>query len=68
MPSVGPEHMPEPGLNGMRGGFYRIEISQQRNGKEQIPAKYNTKTELGQEIATGAANMRQGLLSFNLRR
>jgi hypothetical protein len=33
-----------------------------------VPAKYNTKTELGQEIATNAAKMRQGVLTFDLRR
>jgi hypothetical protein len=67
-PSVGTEHMPEPGLGGLRLGFYRIEVSRENKGKEMVPAKYNTKTELGQEIATGAAKMRQGLLTFALRR
>ncbi len=67
-PSVGPEHMPEPGLGGLRLGLYRIEITRENKGKELVPAKYNTKTELGQEIASGAANMRQGLLTFALRR
>jgi hypothetical protein len=67
-PSVGADHMPAPGVGGLRLGFYRVEITRDNKGKEMIPAKYNTKSELGQEIASGAANMRQGLLTFALRR
>jgi hypothetical protein len=67
-PSVGEEHLPEPGLNGLRVGLYRIEITRENKGKEMIPAKYNTKTELGQEIAQNAAKLRQGMLNFDLRR
>jgi len=67
-PSIGEEHMPEPGLNGLRVGLYRIEITRDNKGKQMVPAKYNTKTELGQEIATNAAKLRQGVLNFDLRR
>jgi hypothetical protein len=36
---------------GMQLGFYRIRVSKLGNGKETIPAKYNTATTLGQQIA-----------------
>lgn len=68
MPTVGDEHKPAPNVGGMRAGFYRIQITRENKGKEMVPAKYNTKTELGQEVALGAHNMRQGSLTFDLRR
>ena len=38
-------------LPGVRPGLYRIEVSKKNeNGKELMPAKYNTNTELGIEI------------------
>jgi hypothetical protein len=37
---------------GVRLGFYRIQISKTVNGKELVPARYNTQTELGIEIAS----------------
>jgi hypothetical protein len=36
---------------GMQLGFYRIRVSKPANGKETIPAKYNTATTLGQQIS-----------------
>lgn len=48
---------PEPGtklsdqIPGMQIGLYRVKISKIVNGKETIPAKYNTDTVLGQEVA-----------------
>ena len=36
---------------GLRLGFYRVKVSKKVNGKETIPAVYNTKTILGQEVA-----------------
>ena len=36
---------------GMQLGLYRIRVSKLANGKETIPAKYNTATTLGQQIA-----------------
>jgi hypothetical protein len=48
---------PEPGtkpsqvIPGMHIGLYRVKISKMVGGKETIPAKYNTDTVLGQEVA-----------------
>jgi len=39
-------------------GLYRVRISKKVDGKETIPAKYNTETELGREIAAGIRNSR----------
>ena len=36
------------GINGVRSGFYKVEIT---HPDKQIPARYNTATELGQEVA-----------------
>ena len=49
-------------LPGVAPGFYRVQIT--KTG-ENIPAKYNTVTTLGQEVATDAAGVREGL-RFNL--
>jgi hypothetical protein len=64
-----PEDRPDPNARGggVRIGFYRVEISYQKNGKELIPEKYNTKTELGQEIAADSIGLARGTLTFDLR-
>ncbi|MEQ8835307.1 MAG: hypothetical protein RID07_00725, partial [Lacipirellulaceae bacterium] len=36
---------------GMQAGAYVVRISKTRDGKEMIPAKYNTESILGQEVA-----------------
>jgi hypothetical protein len=50
------------GPPGVPVGFYRVEIT--KSG-EKIPAKYNTETVLGQEIAADADGVRQGI-TFDL--
>jgi len=52
IPLTGPDDPP-----GIAPGFYRVEISKTKNGKETIAAQYNTKTVLGQEIAMDAAGL-----------
>jgi hypothetical protein len=36
---------------GVQMGYYIVRISKQENGTESIPAKYNTESVLGQEVA-----------------
>jgi hypothetical protein len=48
---------------GVSPGFYRVEIT--KSG-ENIPAKYNTLTQLGQEVATDAAGIESGLANYDL--
>ncbi len=47
-------------------GLYRVRISKKVDGKETIPARYNTETELGREIATDIRDSR-GNLMFRLK-
>lgn len=37
---------------GVRAGFYRVQVSLERDGKESIPPKYNTQTQLGFEVSS----------------
>lgn len=48
---------------GMPPGFYRVEVTK---AGENIPAKYNTATTLGQEIALDNKSMRSGI-TFDLK-
>jgi len=52
------------GYPGLYLGFYRVRVSKNKGGKELIPAKYNTETELGAEIADDIADC--GMIEFNL--
>ena len=53
IPTSGPYDPP-----GVAPGFYRVEITK---AGETIPAKYNTDTTLGQEIARDAKGIQQGI-------
>jgi hypothetical protein len=56
----------ELGAPGIQCGMYRISVSlKDADGKEQLPARYNTATTLGQEIAP---DMRQGNMALKLKR
>lgn len=48
---------------GMSPGFYRVEITK---AGEKIPAKYNTQTTLGQEVAADAQGILEGI-NFDLK-
>jgi len=65
--SIAQSLLPQPTLHGVYCGLYKVRISQKRNGKERIPAKYNTETTLGCEIAMGARGLDTGVLSFDLK-
>jgi hypothetical protein len=43
-------------------GLYRVRISKKVNGKETIPARYNTETELGREVATNIHDSRENII------
>ncbi len=47
-------------------GLYLVRISKRQDGKEIVPARYNTETILGQEVALDAAGMQTGLVRFEL--
>lgn len=51
-PKVPKENRPSPDSPpGMQAGFYLVKVSKLEGGTETIPAKYNTNTILGQQIA-----------------
>ena len=47
-------------------GFYRIRVSKQVNGREIIPARYNTQTQLGYEVADDLPDI-HSLIELHLR-
>ena len=53
----------DPAIRGMSPGFYRVEIT--KSG-EKIPAKYNTQTTLGAEVASDSPG-REGGYPFDLK-
>lgn len=64
-----PELPPDSGLppqikNGLPRGLYRVKVSRQSGGKETVPDRYNTNTELGLEVASFA--MPRSGLRFDL--
>ena len=54
--SVAEASRPIPNLPTMHCGFYRIRISKKSGDKELIPARYNSHTQLGCEIAPDQRN------------
>jgi EF hand len=46
-------------------GFYRVRISKQAGGREILPARYNTQSELGYEAATDIGGI--GTINFDLK-
>lgn len=51
-PSVPKDQRPTPETPpGLPLGLYKVRVSKQSNGKEMIPAKYNTETILGQQVS-----------------
>lgn len=54
----------EPEGVGVRIGFYRIQISKTVNGKELVPARYNSQTEIGIEVATDVFETRNPELNL----
>lgn len=66
--SMAPEHMPHENVRaGVSPGLYLVRISKIVNDKELVPAKYNTETTLGVEVAARASYM-PGPVHFELRK
>ena len=53
--SVAEQDRPHPNARGCQPGLYLIRVSHIVNGEEQIPARYNSQTELGVEVARWAS-------------
>lgn len=66
--SMAEEDMPHENVrSGVGPGLYLVRISKEVNGKEMVPAKYNTETTLGIEVATRASYM-PGSARFDLKK
>ena len=63
---VSDEDRPDPNAHGVQHGMYLVRISKMDGDKETIPAKYNTETTLGCEVAKRASYM-PGPVTFHLR-
>ena len=64
--SMAPEHMPHKNVrSGVAPGLYLVRISKMVDDRELIPAKYNTETTLGVEVAMRASYM-PGHVQFDL--
>jgi hypothetical protein len=67
-PTVAKEDRPDPTLpGGVHFGLYKVRISKKANGREMIPARYNTATILGQEVAYDDPGISNNNLAFNLK-
>jgi len=65
--TIAKEDRPTPDTpSGMQLGLYKVKISKLAGGKEAIPAKYNTETTLGQEVATDAPEISQNRVTYAL--
>jgi hypothetical protein len=66
-PSVAPADLPDPSLpGGVHFGLYRVRITKQSNGRETLPARYNSETSLGQEISYDDPGMINNDIRFKL--
>jgi hypothetical protein len=66
-PSVAADDLPDPSLpGGVHFGLYRVRISKQRDGRETLPARYNSESILGQEISYDDPGMAANDIRFKL--
>lgn len=67
-PSIKPEDRPDPTLpGGAHFGLYKVRVSKMVNGKETIPARFNTQTTLGQEVSYDDPGMKNNNIVFALK-
>ncbi len=65
--TIAEEDRQDPNVPGAHCGLYRVRISKQESGSEPIPARYNTDTTLGVEVAPDAEAVEAGM-QFELTR
>jgi hypothetical protein len=67
-PTIPPEDRPDPTLpGGAHFGLYKVRISRIVDGKETLPARYNTETTLGQEVSYDDPGMASNNIRFALK-
>ena len=52
---------------GMQPGFYKVRVSSKAGGSERLPAKYNERTELGEELSRDSRVSHRGYVQFDLK-
>lgn len=52
---------------GIQFGFFKVRVSKQEGGKETIPAKYNSETTLGAQVATDDSSFMKQNYKFDLK-
>lgn len=68
MPTIPKADRPTPDTPaGIQYGFYRVRISKKNGGQETLPAKYNTESILGQQVAGDDPAMIRQDLRFDLK-
>ncbi len=67
-PLIPKENLPTPTTPvGIQIGLYKVRVSKIVNGSEQIPAKYNTETVLGQEVSNDDPAIRRHSVVFKIK-
>jgi hypothetical protein len=67
-PNIPKEQRPDPKLpGGAHFGLYKVRISKIVNGKETVPARYNTETILGQEVSYDDPGIRSNNITYALK-
>jgi hypothetical protein len=67
-PTIPRDQRPDPrAASGVHFGLYKIRISKLENGKEMIPARYNTQTTIGQEVSYDDPGTRGGSVIYALK-
>jgi hypothetical protein len=67
-PNIPKDQRPDPKLpGGAHFGLYKVRISKIVNGKETIPARYNTETILGQEVSYDDPGIRSNNITYALK-
>jgi hypothetical protein len=67
-PTVPSEDRPDPTLpGGVHFGLYQVRITKPANGRESLPARYNTETTLGQEVSYDDPGMVNNNMGFALK-
>jgi hypothetical protein len=66
--SIPKDQRPDPKLpGGAHFGLYKVRISKVVDGKETIPARYNTETILGQEVSYDDPGMKSNDIRYELK-
>ena len=67
-PIMAPEDNPYAKIaTGIQLGLYKVRVSKKVNGKETIPARYNSETMLGQEVSFDDPGMKRMKIVFALK-